>query len=145
MRIHGIQCRRADHITWRPSVPEIDRDLNGNPIPEHHTVFVWTEDCERVIDEATGIVRLDTSTASAIPQTPGGKKYAFGTWRQQDRNTTSQYIATRDGVVETKEYWTCTLYVRVGTSVYQGTIRRLDRPRHVVRNVKPVSRSAATA
>ena len=124
MRHDGVKISRARHLGYRMANPEVDKDLDGHPVPANYVVIVPVASCETF--EKDGRSYYDPKTATkSIPINHGGTYYGYGKQRVR-KNGTGQWVLdpkTRDYVFAT-EYVTIPYYVVNDGYVYTGTLRR---------------------
>lgn len=117
MRIEGYEVKENPNLTFRMSNSK-DEDIENNPVPKDHVVFVRLEDCK--IEEEKGRQFYDADSAKAIPILYIDNYYGMGEFKIR-KVMKGTYID--DELVY--EYYQAPLYFAYNGKVYIGSLKTL--------------------
>jgi hypothetical protein len=128
MKHNGLTFRRSRTLGYRQGNPEIDKDLDGRPVPKNYVAIVKIDDCR--IYEKDGRLYYDATHARSIPIGYGGTYYGYGEWRKKKHTQNGKWIRNDIGeMVYVLEYYQCTVYLVSDGIVYTHKIKRVENPK----------------
>lgn len=113
MYLKGVKVRKSNSLISRDGNPNIDIDLNGNPVESNYVSFVRKKDCE--IIEKDNKKYLDAKNAPCIPVAHGATYYAYG------KPSKVTDVKTIEGETY-KSYYKTPFYIAHDGAVYVGSV-----------------------
>ena len=114
MKRNGMNFVKNRRLGFRSSNPNVDFDLDGNPVQSNYVAIVRINDCE--IIERDGKRYYNAENAPSIPLHYGGTYYGYKNWTKR-KSTRGKWV---EGFF-THEYWQCTTYLVRDGYVYTGS------------------------
>jgi hypothetical protein len=121
-------------VGFRGGNPSTDKDLNGNPIQRNYTAFVWVSDCKKY--EKDGKNYYNPDKAPCIPVTYSETGKAYGKWQKRNSSIgTWAYDSNTKNWIRTMEYWQSTVYEIKGGKVYTGSLKSVQMPNAIQKQI----------
>lgn len=117
MRIDGIEVKKRNDLGYRPGNPEIDENLEGEPVKPNYVSFVRIKDCK--VYEEDNRWYYEPKDAPCIPVSHGGTYYGYG-----KTNIRSSKLGIWINGELHYNYQQVTVYFARKGYVYTGTIQK---------------------
>jgi hypothetical protein len=147
----GIRFRKANHLHYRYANPEIDKEINGEPLSKNYVVITRWKDC---LDDEGNYDEEKALQAPCVPNTGHSRtNMLYGSFRKHERsiqvwvgpkkilpgdivldvNTIAVDPGQARFLVRREKYWTLSVYWVEDGVVYQGTIQHWQEPIYLIR------------
>jgi hypothetical protein len=118
---NGIKCRESRTLTWREGNPEMDVDLNGQPVDNKYYVLVRVKDCPAKMNYPN----RPEGIKQAFPITCESTRIAYGKPKIVKNGEGRHVMVTRDNKMCLEwltSYVKIPYYVVLNNRVYVGAV-----------------------